>query len=68
MRVDTNTNGHRQWFYFSIVNQLPGIIKINVYRFKKKYSLFQRGMKPYIKSMKDGTGWKAGGKKTLYKI
>ncbi len=53
MRVDTNTRGHRQWFYFSIKNKLKHTIKLNIYRFKKAYSLFQRGMKPYVRSVKN---------------
>lgn len=52
MRVDTNTYGHRQWFYFSIKNKTRKTIKLNIYRFKKPYSLYQRGMKPYVKSLK----------------
>jgi hypothetical protein len=52
MRVDTNTNGHRQWFYFAVRNILPTTVKFNIYRFKKRYSLFQRGMKPYVQSVK----------------
>ena len=67
MRMDTNTNGHRQWFYFSVKNLLPGPIKFNVYRFKKKFSLFQRGMKPYIRSLKAKENWKPGGTKITYR-
>ena len=67
MRVDTNTNGHRQWFYFSVRNLVAGVVKFNVYRFKKKFSLFQRGMKPYVLSMKSKSGWKPGCTKVMYK-
>ena len=67
MRMDTNTNGHRQWFYFSVKNLLPGSIKFNVYRFKKKFSLFQRGMKPYVRSLKAKENWKPGGTKIMYR-
>lgn len=52
MRMDTNTNGHRQWFYFSVKNTTKTTIKFNIYRFKKRFSLFQRGMRPYVKSLK----------------
>ena len=52
MRVDSNTQGHRQWFYFSIKNEKPCTLKLNIYRFKKVYSLFQRGMRPYYRSRK----------------
>jgi hypothetical protein len=67
MKVDTNTNGHRQWFYFSVRNLLPGIVKFNIYRFKKKFSLFQRGMKPYVRSKKEGKGWHPSSGKIAYR-
>jgi len=68
MRVDTNTNGHRQWFYFCVKNQLPGVVKFNIYRFKKKFSLFQRGMRPYVRSIKSKLGWKPNGNKISYRV
>ena len=61
MKVDTNTNGHRQWFFFSIRNSKPATIKINLFRFKKRFSLYQRGLKPYVCSIKSGKGWHPGG-------
>ena len=61
MRVDTNTNGHMQWYYFSVKNNKKQKIKFNIFRFRKRYSLYQRGMKPYIKSLKSGKDWLAGG-------
>lgn len=68
MRVDTNTNGHRQWFFFSVKNLLPGTVRFNIYRFKKKFSLFQRGMKPYVRSMKSNSGWKPASGKVSYRM
>jgi hypothetical protein len=47
MKVDTNTYGHRQWFYFSMKSLAKQTVKINIYRFKKRCSLFQKGMRPY---------------------
>lgn len=52
MRVDTNTRGHLQWFYFQVKNKNIQKITFTIFRFKKKFSLYQRGMKPYVKSMK----------------
>lgn len=52
MKVDTNTYGHRQWFYFSIKSFEKQTVKLNIYRFVKRWSLFQKGMKPY--GSKDG--------------
>lgn len=68
MKVDTNTNGHRQWFYFSVRNLTVGIVKFNIYRFKKKFSLFQRGMKPYVLSVKSKKGWRPGCNKIFYRV
>ena len=68
MRVDTNTKGHRQWFFFSIKNgSFKGKVKLNIFRFKKKYSLYQRGMKPYVFSQKGGYDWAPGGEKVSYR-
>lgn len=67
MRVDTNTNGHRQWFYFSVRNLNIGIVRFNIYRFKKKYSLFQRGMKPYVLSVKSKKGWNYECNRIIYR-
>lgn len=67
MKMDTNTNGHRQWFYFSVKNMYKTTVRFNMYRFKKRYSLFQRGMKPYVFSVKDGTGWRPCSGKTIYR-
>lgn len=67
MKMDTNTNGHRQWFYFSVKNFTRTTVKFNIFRFKKRYSLFQRGMKPYVRSRKGKNYWHPGGQKVLYK-
>lgn len=66
MRVDSNTNGHRQWFYFSMKNEKKCRVKLHIYRFKKVYSLFQRGMKPYVRSRKSGKDWMPGGDHVIY--
>jgi hypothetical protein len=61
MRVDTNTNGHMQWFYFSVKNNQKEKVRFNIYRFRKRYSLYQRGMRPYVKSIKSGNDWAPAG-------
>lgn len=66
MRVDTNTQGHLQWYYFQIKNQLPQKAVFTIFRFKKKFSLYQRGMKPYIKSKKEKAGWRQAGDNIRY--
>ena len=43
MRVDTNTKGHHQWFYFSVVNPkclTKKKIRFNVANFTKNHSLY----------------------------
>ena len=66
MRFDTNTNGHMQWYYFSVKNTKKMKVKFNIYRFRKRYSLYQRGMKPYTKSLRSGKGWVGAGQKVNY--
>lgn len=49
MRVDTNTKGHHQWFYYSIsydnsvVDMKKKRIKINILNFTKQSSMYQYG-------------------------
>lgn len=43
MRVDTNTKGHHQWFYFSVANNASFANKkvlFNVVNFTKDFSLY----------------------------
>lgn len=66
MRVDTNTGGHRQWFYFSMRNERKCTIRLHIHRFKKTYSLFQRGMRPYLRSRKANNDWRPAGENVAY--
>ena len=66
IRFDTNTNGHMQWFYFSVKNTKKVKVKFNVFRFRKCYSLFQRGFRPYVKSKRQGGDWEPAGEKVKY--
>jgi cytosolic carboxypeptidase protein 2/3 len=67
MAVDTNTRGHRQWFYFSVTAGLSRKVKMVVHAFRKKMSLFQIGMRPYGKRREEGEeGWKAVGSNVHY--
>ena len=51
MRVDSNTRGHHQWFYFKVSNQQrTGTIKFNVVNFTKHKSLYMQGMRINVKS------------------
>lgn len=41
MRADANTNGHYQWFYFSVSNiKFVRDVRFNILNFHKKESLF----------------------------
>ena len=43
MRVDSNTIGHIQWFYFSVANvkaEVGTTIRLNLVNFTKKNSLY----------------------------
>ena len=61
MRVDTNTAGHKMWYFFRISNRKPCRIKLNICRFPKYKSLYNRGLKPFIFSKKnfftEGVKW-----------
>lgn len=42
MRVDSNTNGHNQWFFFRVKNnrQMHNKIRFNIMNITKKKSLY----------------------------
>lgn len=71
MRVDTNTRGHHQWFYFSTEfyegSVFPGqTIKINVVNFTKKASLYAYGMRVAISKKSNNYAWTKGGENFTY--
>jgi hypothetical protein len=43
MRVDSNTRGHTNWFFFSIANgDFVGRVSLNICNFRREKSLYQR--------------------------
>ncbi len=49
MRVDANTKGHLQWFYFTVKGMIAGEkYRINICNFQKNKTLYTRGMGPYV--------------------
>lgn len=49
MRVDSNTYGHHQWFFFKIkALKKLGKVKFNIVNFTKKRSLYENGMRVCI--------------------
>ena len=71
LSTDTNTNGHTQWFYFSVSNTRKGIpYKFNITNMLKPDSLYNHGLKPLMYSLKrqreESTGWHRTGEQILY--
>lgn len=68
MRVDTNTKGNTQWFYFAVTNTKQGhTVRFNIKNCTKNYSMFRQGMGPAVfsevEAEQEGTGWMLGGSK-----
>jgi hypothetical protein len=43
MRVDTNTKGHTNWYYFTVENfNFVGSVRFNICNFRREKSLYQR--------------------------
>ena len=71
LNFDYNTDGHTQWYYFKIFSKLKAgkfyfsfvgtKIKFNILNLMKPDSLYNYGMKPWVKSeshqKETGTGW-----------
>ncbi len=67
MAADTNTRGHRQWFYFSVSAPRSRRATFVVHSFRKRLSLFQAGMRPYGKRRDEGEeAWRAVGRNVKY--
>ena len=71
LSADTNTNGHTQWFYFSVSNTRKGIsYKFNITNMLKSDSLYNHGLKPLIYSLgrqrQESMGWHRTGEQILY--
>lgn len=51
MRVDTNTRGHTNWFYFQISNHdFIGTVTFNICNFRRDKSLYQRVPFPQLRA------------------
>ena len=62
---DTNSNGHTQWFYFSVQGAVAGVdYTFHIKNFQKEDSLFKRGMRPCLYS--PGKGWTRAGRDIKY--
>jgi hypothetical protein len=55
---DTESLGYTQWFYFSVKNkQIKPTVRFNIMNFVKYDSLYNKGMKPAVFSVKQNSGW-----------
>lgn len=72
MRVDTNTKGHHQWFYFSVSYKSDDfdwdgrIVKFNVCNFTKPLSLFTYGMRICVARKSNNYTWVKEGDNITY--
>lgn len=64
MREDTNTHGLRQWFYFEMRSRRNCKIRLRIYKFSKRFSLYRQGMRPYVRTA--DSEWKQDGEKVIY--
>jgi len=68
---DYNTNGHTQWFYFSMANMEPGrTYTFHIVNLEKPASLFNAGMQPVLYSARrakeSAIGWHRTGQNIAY--
>lgn len=80
MRVDSNTRGHHQWFYFTVSTPYhatrglkAGRMKFNIVNFTKNASLYHQGMRINVHSQRDqkggaNEGWVKGCENIVYKL
>ena len=66
LRIDSNTRGHTQWFYFSVQNgNKKGKVTFNICNLTKPKTLYENGMRPYVfskkKYEKNQSGWEQNG-------
>ena len=71
MRVDTNSKGHSQWFYFQTRNTRANkTVKFNIVNFYKRDSLYSQGLQPNVWSFKKNrphyVGWFRAGTNVKY--
>jgi hypothetical protein len=66
MQRDINTYGYTQWFFYKVTNSVVGkIYKFNIVNFYKPSSLYEKGMKILVYSLKENAinkrGWHRDG-------
>lgn len=71
LNTDYNTNGHTQWYFFSVANTRKNVeYRFNIINLLKPDSLYNVGMKPMIYSERNastkGLGWHRDGAEICY--
>ncbi|KAK2948338.1 putative Cytosolic carboxypeptidase Nna1 [Blattamonas nauphoetae] len=71
LRIDTNTKGHTQWYYFTVTNVRKDVrYKFNIVNFLKPASMYSNGMQPLMYSeflaRDKGIGWHRVGEDICY--
>ncbi|KAL3149285.1 hypothetical protein ABBQ32_002101 [Trebouxia sp. C0010 RCD-2024] len=50
---DSSTNGHTQWYFFSIANGRAAVpYRLHIHNFRKAHSLYSKGLQPLLHSSK----------------
>lgn len=53
LRIDSNTRGHTQWYYFRVKNgSVMNKIRINLCNISKYCNLYEQGLEPFCFSKK----------------
>ena len=67
MRVDSNTRGHTSWYFFKVKNtRKNNRVRFNLCNFHKTSTLYKKGMKPFVFSRIEGSGWAQASVGTTY--
>ena len=65
---DTQTKAHTQWFYFAVRNStITGPVTFRVINLGKRWSLFEKGLRPLVWSDNSELGWQRAGTEVTYK-
>lgn len=61
MQKDVNTYGYTQWFFFKVTRMRQGrTCKFNIVNFYKRSSLYQKGMRVLVYSVRENANNKRG--------
>ena len=53
---DSSTDGHTQWYFFSIANGRAKVpYRLHIHNFRKAHSLYSQGLQPLLHSSKEAS-------------